>query len=384
MSSPDEAPIVVFGATGLVGRCVCAELARAGMPFEIAGRSEAVLAELASMVTVAHTHIADAKDPATLAMAFAGARVVIDAAGPLRDCAEPVLEAALTAGAHYVDVGGEQEVLHALHERHESTARRAGLIALPGAGVDCLLGDLAAAWAAEHVCGIADDGGPLVRVEPATRIAEDRPLDEVAISYIADDLAMSAGRQRALFGGIGGKVLVWRRDRWETGRAGEHRRVNAGPAMGGERDAVGYAGGDVVTVPRHIATNLVTTYISTTRSAGASVAMRLLSRALPLVPRSAGALLAPYAAPDTDYGKTSFAIVAQVRRGFSAAQVTVRGRDLYRTTAVLVAWAARQLVARAVGPIGMRAPAELFRARPALTELAKEAGLTLEPSFGTR
>jgi hypothetical protein len=77
-----------------------------------------------------------------------------------------------------------------------------------------------------------------------------------------------------------------------------------------------------------------------TRHAGASTALRLLSRALPFVPRSAGALLAPYAAPDTDYGKTAFAIVAQARRGFSAAQVTVRlhqnEADRTRETAKLV------------------------------------------------
>src|SRR5262249_26331485 len=156
-------------------------------------------------------------------------------------------EAALTAGAHYVDVGGEQSVIHELHERHESTARRAGLVALPGAGIDCLLGDLAAAWAAQHVIG---GGGPedtgVSRAQPVVRLAEDRPFDEVCISYVFDDLALSAGSQRALFGGVGGKVLVWRRDRWEAGRAGDHRRVNAGPAMGGERDAVGYAAGDVV------------------------------------------------------------------------------------------------------------------------------------------
>lgn len=382
-SNPDEAPIVVFGATGLVGRGVCAELARAGMPFEIAGRREAALAEVAAAVPVAHVHIASAEDPASLAMAFAGARVVIDAAGPLRECAEPVLQAALTAGAHYIDVGGEQAVLHELHERHESTARRAGLVALPGAGVDCMLGDLAAAWAAAHVCGIAPETGPVTRIEPAPRIADDRPLDEIAVSYVFDDLALSAGSQRALFGGVGSRVLVWRRDRWEAGRNGDHRRINAGPALGGERDAIGYAGGEVVTVPRHIATNLVATYVSTTRSAGASTALRLLSRALPFVPRSAGALLAPYAAPDTDYGKTAFAIVAQARRGFSAAQVTVRGRDLYGTTAAIAAWSARQLVGRPTGPIGMRAPSEVFHARAALTELAREADLLLEPSFGT-
>jgi len=357
MSSPDAA-IVVFGATGLVGLRVCRELAAAGVPFEIAGRRPAALAKVAAEVPVTYTHTADTRDPATLAAAFAGARVVINATGPLRESAEPVLEAALTAGAHYVDVGGEQSALHLLYERHESTARRAGLVALPGAGVDCMLGDLAAAWAAAHLCGTHDEG-PLVRTEPAARLAEDRPLDEIAVSYMFDHLALSAGSQRALFGAAFGKPLVWRRDRWEAGRAGEHRRVNAGAALGGERDALGYAGGDVVTVPRHIAANFVGTFISTTRNTGAQAALRLLARALPHVPRAASELLAPYAAPDTDYARTQFAVVAQARRGFAAAQVVVRGRDLYRTTAVIAAWAASQLVTRTAGATGMRAPAEL-------------------------
>ncbi|MBA3453337.1 MAG: saccharopine dehydrogenase NADP-binding domain-containing protein [Deltaproteobacteria bacterium] len=380
MPSPDAA-ILVFGASGLVGRRVCRELAAVGVPFEIAGRREAALAEVAAEMPVTYTHVADARDPATLAAAFAGARVIINATGPLRDCAAPVLEAALIAGAHYVDVGGEQGALQALYERHESTARRAGLVALPGAGVDCTLGDLAAAWATAHLCGVTDDG-PLVRTEPAPRLAEDRPLDEVIVSYVFDDLALSAGSQRALFGAAFGKPLVWRRDRWEAGRAGERRRVNAGPALGGERDAHGFAAGDVVTIPRHIAATYVATFLSTTRKTGTQAALRLLARALPFVPRAAGELLAPYAAPDTDYARTQFAVIAQVRRGFAAAQIVIRGRDLYRTTAAIAAWTAGQLATRTAGPSGMRAPAELFRAQPALRELSQIADLSIEPSFG--
>jgi uncharacterized protein YbjT (DUF2867 family) len=380
MSGPDAA-LLVFGATGLVGRGVCRALAAWGLPFEIAGRSEAALAEVAAEVPVAHAHVADARDAASLARAFAGARVVIDAAGPLADTAVPVLEAALTAGAHYVDVGGEQAALHRLHERHESAARRAGLVALPGAGLDCVIGDLAAAWAAAHVVGAVEDGDA-VRTAPGARLADDRPLDEIAVSYVFDDLALSAGSQRALFGAVSERPLVWRRDRWEPGRAGERRRVNAGPALGGERDAIGYAAGDAITVPRHVAAQLVTTYVSTTRNAGAARALGFLARALPLVPRAASDLLAPYAPPDADYARTRFAVVAQARRGFAAAQVVVRGRDTYRTTSTIAAWCAAQLAQRTVGPIGMRAPGELFRAVPALRELAAAAELVIEPSFG--
>lgn len=390
MPAPDEtaviatapAAITVFGATGLVGRRVCAALAAAAVPFEIAGRSEAGLRKLAAELPAApHGHVADARDPASLARAFAGARVIVNAAAPLTACAEPVLEAALIAGAHYVDIGGDQAALHLLHERHESTARRAGLVALPGAGLDCVLGDLATAWAAHHLAGVADPG-PAVRTAPAPRLAEDRPLDEITVTYLFDDLVLSAGSQRALFDGAFTRPLVWHRDRWEAGRAGEHRRVNGGPAIGGERDAIAYAGGDVVTVPRHVAADVVATYVSTTRHTGATRALGLLARALPLVPRAASGLLAPYADPSADYGRTQFAVVAQVRRGFAAAQVVVRGRDVYRTTAEITAWCAHALASRPAGASGMRAPGELFRAEPALRDLARRAQLTVEPSFG--
>src|SRR5262249_29222774 len=124
------------------------------------------------------------------------------------------------------------------------------------------------------------------------------------------------------------------------------------------------------------------TFVSTTRRAAATTAIRLVARALPLVPRAATALLAPYAAPDADYSRTQLAVVTQARRGFGAAQVIVRGHDLYRSTAAVAAWIARRLVTRPTGPIGMRAPSELFRRGPALREIAAVAGLTIEPSFG--
>lgn len=378
----DEAAIVVFGASGLVGRRVCGQLAKRKIAFEIAGRSEVRLAALAANVPVAHTHLADATDPASLARAFAGARVIVNAAAPLADTAEPVLEAALTAGAHYVDVGGEQAALHALYEHHESTARHAGLVALPGAGVDAVIADLAATWAAQHLLGISDEGAA-VRAEPSPRLAEDHPLEEAITSYVFDDLVLSAGSQRALFAASAHRPLVWRRDRWETGRAGERRHVNAGSELGGERDAVSYAGADVLAIPRHMAVDFAASYVSTTRSAGATRALGLLARALPFVPKAASELLAPYADPHADYARTRLAVVAQVRRGFSAAQLVVRGRDLYETTAAIVAWCAQALATRSSGPTGMRTPAELFRSPQALREIATLAHLSIEPSFGT-
>ena len=376
-----SADIVVYGATGLVGGRVCAELDRAGASFTIAGRRRGALDALAPLVAARDVRVAELDAPDDLAHAFEGARVVVNCAGPLADTGAPVLAAALAAGADYVDTGGDQAALHELYERFESAARRAGRVAAPGCGVDCALGDWASAWAAAYACGVADDSAEPVRDAPAPRIAEDRPLDEVAVTYIYDDLVLSPAAQRSLFATMHARRLAWRRDRWETVPSGRPRRVNAGAAFGGERDAVAFPGGDAITVPQHVAARAVDTYLSLTRRPAATVALRLLARAMPHVPKRATEFLAPYAPNPEDYARTHFAVVSQVRRGFSAAQVAVSGADPHRASAAIAAWVARSLAARVAGPVGVRAPAELFRPAAALHAVADAADLALEPSF---
>jgi hypothetical protein len=307
---------------------------------------------------------------------------VVNCAGPLADIGDAVLVGALAAGAHYVDLGGDQARVHAASERHDSTARRAGRVVVLGAAVNGALGDLAGAWAAARVCGAdADVDGALVRVAPAPRLAEDAPLDELAVSYVFDELVLSPASQRAVFAGVGTRALVWRRDRWEANAvAAERRRINAGAELGGEREVASFPGGDVLSLPRHVAAQRVQTFVSTSRNALAQRALRWAARAVPLVPR-AEALLAPYVPDEADYARTRFAVVAQARRDFAAAQVVVVGRDLYRASAMIAAWVARQLAARASGPIGVRALGELLRPVPALRELASIGNFTLAPSF---
>ncbi len=378
MSAP---PIVVYGATGLIGGRVCAALDAEDVPFVACGRRKAALDKLAPLVDATEVRVAEL-DHEQLVAAFKGAQVVVNCAGPLAEVGEPVLVAALAAGAHYVDLGGDQAAMHALYEHHDSAARRAGRAVVPGCGLNCAIGDWASAWAAMHVCGVADEGEP-VRGAPPARLAEDKPLDEIAVSYVFDDLVLTPSSQKAVFGNITKRGLVWRRDRWEsTSSATERRRVNAGSAMGGERDAVLFPGGDVITVPRHIAARCVQTFVSTTRSPAATAALRLIARAMPLVPKRATELLAPYQPHEEEYARTRFAVVAQARRGFAAAQVVITGEDMYRASAGIAAWVARALMSRGEGPIGMRAPSELFRPEPALRAVAAAIGLAIDPSFG--
>src|SRR5690242_14351085 len=119
MSAPD---IVVYGATGLIGGRVCAALDAADIPFVAVGRRRQALEHVASLVGAMDWRVAEL-DHEQLVAAFAGAQVVVNCAGPLAEVGEPVLLAALAAGAHYVDVGGDQSAIHAMYERHDSDAR---------------------------------------------------------------------------------------------------------------------------------------------------------------------------------------------------------------------------------------------------------------------
>ncbi len=375
--------IILFGATGMTGQRAAAELEAAGASFALAGRDPVKHAHVASRFPSADVRIAELDDHDALVRAFTNAKVVLACTGPAGVTNERLLVAALAAGAHYVDLGGEQAFLHAAYERHESTARRAERVAISGAGVDCVLGDWAAAWAAAYVCGMERDPiGDAVRDRSIDRLADDRPLDDVAVSYVFDDLTLSPGGQRAALARLHDRSFVWRSDRWEqVAPASQRRRINAGLEMGGERDVVSFPGGDVITLPRHLAAKQIQTFASTSRRAGTMTALRWLARVAPFVPKRATDALATYAPSDEEYARTKFAVVAQARRGFASAQVTVRGQDLYRTSAVIAAWIARQLAARSTGPVGMRAPSELFRPEPALREVAEAAGLVVEPSF---
>jgi short subunit dehydrogenase-like uncharacterized protein len=366
--------ILVYGANGRTGRAVCAELEAGGAAFVIAGRDRIAIETLGTQFPASSVQVASIRD-----VDLREVKVVVSCAGPAVN--ETLLGAALAAGAHFIDLGGEQAWLHGAYERFESAARRAGQVVLCGAGLDCAIGDWAAAWAAAYVCGVPRDDGPTTRSEPIGRLAEDRPLDDIAISYVFDNLTLSPGGQRAAFDGLHTRGLAWRRDRWESvPPAAERRRINAG-AMG-ERDVVSFPGGDVVTIPRHINAQRVQTFVSTTRNNTTMTALRMLARAVPFVPKAATDLLATYEPSDEEYARTRFAVIAQAKRGFSSAQVVVSGSDLYRTSAVIAAWIASQLVAASTTcPVGMLAPSQLFRPESALREVAEAAGLVVEPSF---
>ena len=123
--------ITVFGAYGHTGRFVVSELHKRGWRAILSGRNRAKLEALHRIYAEFDVRDASVEEPAALDRALAGASAVINCAGPFADTAIPVVEAALRAGIHYLDVAAEQPAVLAVFERIVETARAAHVAVLP-------------------------------------------------------------------------------------------------------------------------------------------------------------------------------------------------------------------------------------------------------------
>jgi short subunit dehydrogenase-like uncharacterized protein len=130
--------IVVFGATGFVGRLV-AEYLLAHKPPDVtvglAGRSKDKLEQLGLDAPLI---VADADDPTELAQA---AKVVCTTVGPYWPNGLKLVDACIANGTHYCDLTGEILFTHASVERHQR-ARETGARIVHSVGFDSIPSDL--------------------------------------------------------------------------------------------------------------------------------------------------------------------------------------------------------------------------------------------------
>ncbi|MFV2085535.1 saccharopine dehydrogenase NADP-binding domain-containing protein [Micromonospora sp. LOL_021] len=109
--------IGVLGASGSVGQVAVAHLHRLGVgPLRLAARHVEPVRRVAAGLPGADvdTVEVDLRDPAALAAFCAGTSLVVNCAGPTYELKETVAAAALAAGAHCVDVAGDDPVHEAL------------------------------------------------------------------------------------------------------------------------------------------------------------------------------------------------------------------------------------------------------------------------------
>jgi short subunit dehydrogenase-like uncharacterized protein len=143
--------IVVFGATGYTGRLVSEALVGRGAKFVLAGRNEESLNELAEELGGGlETQTADVQRPETVRALVERGDVLVSTVGPFNKWGAPAVEAAIDAGAHYIDSTGESRFIRRVFEEWGPGAERANCGLLTAFGYDFVPGNLAGGLALEE------------------------------------------------------------------------------------------------------------------------------------------------------------------------------------------------------------------------------------------
>ncbi|GGS33011.1 saccharopine dehydrogenase NADP-binding domain-containing protein [Streptomyces griseoviridis] len=203
--------VVLFGATGFVGRLTArylAERAPAGLRWAVAGRDEDRLRRLVDRLpgaAGAGVLRADVSDPAAVRRLARSARVLATTVGPYVAYGEPLVAACAEAGTDYLDLTGEPEFVDRMYVRHDRRARETGARLVHACGFDSVPADLGA----HFTVGQLPEGVPLA-------------VD----GFVTVDAAFSGGTFASALGQFGRGRQVW---------AAARERRNAEPRPAGRR-----------------------------------------------------------------------------------------------------------------------------------------------------
>ena len=347
--------IVLFGATGYTGRLTAAALAAGGAPFLLAGRNGAALAELAAELEVdAATATADVSQPETVGALLGKGDVMLSTVGPFSKWGNPAIEAAIAAGASYLDSTGEPPFIRRVFEHFGPAAAAAGVPLLTAMGYDWVPGSLAAALAVE-------EAGDAVR--------------RVDIGYFMSGTGTSV--KQTMSGGTAASMLAIMLEPGFAYRSGRivseaaAKSVRSFEICGRDRPGVSAGAAEHFSLPQtYPQLNDVSVYIGAlgalTRPMQAGmIGLGGLAR-LPGAKRSIETVLGRLAqgstgGPDAEARAKSRSNVVAIARdgaGNPLAEVHLEGGNAYEFTAAFLAWAATELLAGryegegAIGPVG--------------------------------
>jgi short subunit dehydrogenase-like uncharacterized protein len=334
--------VAVLGATGFTGRLVLERARDAGLPLRLVGRRRDALAELARPGE--EVRVADARSEAELLAAFEGASVVASLAGPYLALGPRPVAAAIGAGAHYVDVTGEQAFARFVHQGFGDSAAERDVVLLTAFGFLYAVGDLAARLAAEGL----------------------EPVDEAIAAYDVRGFRLGSSGTRRTVGQVMGQPVVAYEDGELVGsRFGATTREVEFPF--GRARVVEWTGTEPLTVPRHTRARRVRSYVTVPLPGLVARMATLGSLAAPLV-RLSGRLGGGPSAEGRS--RTRWTVVGEARSAGQGRRATLTGRDVYGLTALLVVRAAEALRAGEITGAGALAPSEAFDPRALLERLA--------------
>ena len=148
MGTDREFDIVLYGATGFVGKLTATYLAKSGADARIAlaGRSEDKLLDVRRLLGDAAQSwpviVADSSDPSSLDAMVARTQVVVSTVGPYLRYGLPLVAACAAAGTDYADLTGETLFVRECIDLHHKQAVDTGARIVNSCGFDSIPSDL--------------------------------------------------------------------------------------------------------------------------------------------------------------------------------------------------------------------------------------------------
>lgn len=139
--------LMIYGATGYMGRMAAKYAAAQGLDIVVAGRDQDRLRTLAAQMNVPYRlFMPDTLSSETLD----GVAVLLNCAGPFAQTAKALMQACINAGVDYLDITAEIKV-YELAERLGTEAAESGVMLLPGVGWDVVPTDCLAVHVARRM-----------------------------------------------------------------------------------------------------------------------------------------------------------------------------------------------------------------------------------------
>jgi hypothetical protein len=301
------------------------------MATRLAARNGAALDVQRQQFPQASAVTADVTDPGSLDRALDGASAVINCAGPFMDTSRPVVEAALRAGAHYLDVTAEQVTAFETFDNFDKPARDAGLIVMPAMAFYGGLADLMA----------------------SALVGESHDADDIQVAVALDSWHPTQGTRHTGARNTAERMVI-REGRLAPVASAVPGRTWDFPPPFGLQDVVFVTLSEMVTMSRHIRTRSATSYMNLA----------------PLNDIRDTATPAPVAVDSRGRSSQRFIMDVRVSDAKGARQATSTGQDIYAVTAPLVVEACIRILGLPAGSeSGARAAGEIFDPRNFLSSL---------------
>ncbi|MEA2255902.1 MAG: hypothetical protein QOG35_1947 [Solirubrobacteraceae bacterium] len=360
--------IVLFGATGYTGELAARASVALGDRPVLAARSEPRVRALAEELGGLEWAVADVQRPETVLRLVTRGDVLVSTVGPFSRWGRPAVQAAVAAGAHYLDSTGEGVFVRDVFERHGPAAEAAGCGLVTAFGYDWVPGNLAGALA------LREAGAAATRVE---------------VGYFALGAgagSMSGGTRASAAAVMLEPSFAWRAGRLVTERAARRSRDFV-LRPGRTARAVSVGGSEHLALPRiHPTLRDVDVYLGW--FGPASEPMRALSAGMAAVNRVPGAreglqslfgrvVKGSSGGPDAAArARTPSLIVAEAfdAGGARLAEVRLEGANAYDFTGAILAWGAAAAANGGLQGTGALGPVDGF-GLDALERGCTEAGI---------